>query len=109
MAHSYGGTAAIWKHPIRHHQPSEPAALRLLKTSIVACLLGGWSFRSDHFLAYMHICRIYKKYTRVGDFDIRLRISLQVQVCNVRKYYKLGNILHNRERENSLNVCRTWM
>ena len=23
----------------------------------------------DHFLAYMHIRGVYKKYTRVGDFD----------------------------------------
>ena len=23
----------------------------------------------DHFLAYMNIRRVYKKYTRVGDFD----------------------------------------
>ena len=35
-AYSYGGTAAIWKRPIRHHQPSEPAALRLLEASEAA-------------------------------------------------------------------------
>ena len=34
--YSYGGTAAIWKRPIRHHQPSEPAALRLLEASEAA-------------------------------------------------------------------------
>ena len=35
-AYSYGGTTAIWKRPICHHQPSEPAALRLLEASEAA-------------------------------------------------------------------------
>ena len=78
MAHSYGGTTAIWKRPIRHHQPSEPAALCLLEASKAAGSPGWRSLRSilcyclifiDHFLAYMNIRRGYKIYTRVGDFD----------------------------------------
>ena len=38
IIYSNGGTAAIWKRPIRHHQPSEPAALRLLEASEAAGL-----------------------------------------------------------------------
>ena len=52
MAHSYGGTAAMWKRPVHHHQPSEPAALRLLGASEAA---GSHNYVIviDHFLAYM--------------------------------------------------------
>ena len=90
VAHSYGGTATIWKHPTHHHQPSEPAALCLLKASKAVGSLGWLSLRSynyviviDHFLACMHIRRVYKKYTRVGDFDTPTH-----QPTNIASAYK---------------------
>ena len=35
----------------------------------------------DHFLVYMHIRGIYKKYTRVGDFDTPIYASAYKYVC----------------------------
>ena len=80
--HSYGGTAAIWKHPIDSPPPAKRtrrfASPQGKHSGVFAWLVVFEVLQLcyclifiDHFLAYMHICRIhvYKKYTRVGDFD----------------------------------------
>ena len=59
--------------------------------------LGWLSLRSynyviviDHFLAYMHICRVYKKYTLVGDFDTPTHQPTNIYVY---VYMKLNRLL----------------
>ena len=88
MAHSYGGTTAIWKRPIRHHQPSEPAALCLLEASKAAGSPGWRSLRSYIMLLFdIHrpLPRVYEyiyaadtRYIHGSATLIRPCISLQV-------------------------------
>ena len=92
MAHSYVGTTAIWKRPIRHHQPSVPAALCLLEASKAAGSLG-WRSLISYIMLFSsttssRIC-IYAADTR----NIRrlatlilLRISLQVYIIKIIQY-----------------------
>ena len=61
-AYSYGGTAAIWKRPIRYHQPSEPAALRLLEASEAALRLleASEAAGSHNYVIHRPLPRVYE-------------------------------------------------